>query len=226
MLSTEKRNKLITALALLVVTLSFLTVITSTPATKHTIPVKPATPPDYKTTNYNDHAIRIELYIYKNNQLIYYDPNDPAVNNLLGLIAELVAGNVLNQNNNIAKDSGGSGLNYIDNTDRAGLMFLNFDSGYTYSKNLYLLPQDIETGYISGGGVSFDENSKTVTLSASINIQSNATIYGVGLYTILQTNNGIALSNRNYLLFYDPLSTPINVTAGDVITVVYKISAP
>ena len=84
------------------------------------------------------------------------------------------------------------------------------------------LPASYAAAQISSGGVTYDDASKSVTFSASINIAQNATIYGTGLYTQLYTPTGAF----NFLLFYDPLSTPINVTTGDVVTVVYKIVVP
>jgi len=70
--------------------------------------------------------------------------------------------------------------------------------------------------------VLINDANKSVTFSASININQTNTIYGVGMYTQLHTPTG----DFNFLLFYDPLSSPITVHSGDVITIVYKIVVP
>ncbi len=72
-----------------------------------------------------------------------------------------------------------------------------------------------------------DTTEKSLTLSASINVNGNYTVYGVGLYTkskVYNTAGNYVVTS--FLLFYDHLSSPFNVTQGDVVTVVYKIVAP
>ncbi len=172
------------------------------------------------SNNSLENAMHVELYIYKNNQLIYYDPDDPATKQLAMLIAEIIAGDI---NAGIADTAGNVNNDKITDTNKPGYVFVNYDSTYTYSYTLANLPSAYDYGQISTGGLSYDDASKSITLSATVNVNQTGTIYGVGLYTSLFSyENGL----QNYLLFYDELSTPINVTAGDVVTITYKIVLP
>ncbi len=183
-----------------------------------------ASQPGYHTAPYDGHAMRVELYVYRNGELVYYDPDDPAVNNMLYLLAEIIAGNVVSG----FKSVDGLVANRIANSNYAGTVFLNYDSSYTYSASMTGLPALYDSGTISSGGVTFDENTRSVLLSASVNVQQNATVYGVGIYTTLQvgTSGSNYVYNKNFLLFYDQLEMPFNVTSGDVVTVVYKFTFP
>ena len=170
------------------------------------------------TDNYDGHTMRVELYIYKNNQLVYYDPDDPAVKNFALFIAEIIAGSVTS--GFVSTDGGTFG--YIDGSNYDGYVFVSYDSAYSYNYALTNLPANYESGTISEGGVSFDDNEKSITLSASINIQNGGNITGVGIYTYLD----VGTYNKYFLLFYDDLTQPMQVSPGDVITVVYKIVVP
>ena len=166
-----------------------------------------------------DNAMHVELYLYKNGQLVYYDPDDPATYQFTALIAEFIAGDLVT----VGKDTGGSSYAGISDTGQPGYVFVSYSQSYTYNYNMYGLPASYDSGQISTGGVSFDNTTKSVTFSATVNIQQNATIYGVGLYTALKNGNGAIV---DFVLFYDPLSNPITVHSGDVVTVVYKITVP
>ncbi len=177
--------------------------------------------PDYYMASNEGQGIRVELYLYRNGELVYYDPDDPATKQFTQLIAELIAGD---QVSGILTVDGISTSN-IAQSSRPGYVFISYDNvNYTYTMNT--LPANIEIGQIGSGAVTFDDNQKSVTLSAVINIQLGGNITAVGLYTKLSMYTGSSAADRNILLFYDPLPTPINVQAGDVVTVVYRIVVP
>jgi hypothetical protein len=169
-------------------------------------------------TNGLEHAMRVSVYIYKNGELVYYDPDDPATKQLTQLIAELIAGNIVGGIHCI----GGGTMDKIYSSNHPGYVFVSYDNT-PYSYTMYNLPNNYESASISTGGVTFNDSEKSVTFSASINIQTGGNITAVGLYTELRPD---AYTDCLILLFYDVLSAPIQVQAGDVVTVVYKIVAP
>ena len=177
--------------------------------------------PNYMLGEYEGRGIQVQLEVYKNGELVFIDYDDPATKQFTQLIAELIAGD---QVSGILTIDGISTSN-IGQSSRPGYVFISYDNvNYTYTMNT--LPANIETGQIGSGAVTFDDNQKSVTLSAVINIQLGGNITAVGLYTKLSMYTGSSAADRNILLFYDPLPTPVSVQAGDVVTIVYKIVVP
>ena len=170
--------------------------------------------------NQLEHAMRVELYVYKNGELVYYDPDDPATKQFTMLLAEIIAGDVVSG----FTDTSGVARTYIGNSNRPGYVFVSYDPTYTYSYGMSSLPSSYEEGQISSGAITFNDAEKSVTLSASINIQIGGNITGVGLYSDIYADGNTYV--RSFLLFYDPLDQPISVQSGDVITIVYKIVVP
>ncbi|MEB3861466.1 MAG: hypothetical protein GSR84_04510 [Desulfurococcales archaeon] len=168
--------------------------------------------PDYTLGDYQGQGIRIELYLYKNSKLVYIDYDDPATKWFLMNIVEFMAGDI----NGGMTSTSGTSYDYPVQNNRPGYVFVSYDTNYNYTYSMYALPSSYEAGQISSGGLTYDDTSKAVTLSASINIQVGGNITGVGLY------GGYGPT----LFFYDPLPTPLSVSPGDVVTVVYKIVVP
>lgn len=168
--------------------------------------------PDYILGDYDGNALRVELYLYRNGELVYYDPDDPATKWFLMNIVEFMAGDI----NSGMRNTNGGTYDYFVQVNKPGYVFVSYDTNYNYTYTMYALPASYESGQISSGGISYDDAGKAVTLSASINIQVGGNITGVGLY------GGYGPT----LFFYDPLPTPLSVSPGDVVTVVYKIVVP
>ncbi len=163
-----------------------------------------------------EHAMRVELYVYKNGELVYYDPDDPALYGFSKLLAELISGDVVGNLPNIEA----SPRNDIIGTGYPGYVFVAFDNT-PYNYGMYQMPTDYAEGRIAS--VAFLNETKAVQFSASITINEAKNITGVGIYTEYIAGGGVT---RHTLLFYDPLETPIQVNAGDVIAVVYRIVVP
>ncbi|BBC20959.1 hypothetical protein [Aeropyrum globular virus 1] len=174
-------------------------------------------------------ALQAELYIYKNGELIHYDPDDPSTQNFVVAVASLLAGDLIYYDtNNIYPDMvdiTGAKIDRIDGTFYPAYIFINYDSAYTYNYTMYLLPGAYDFAEVGTGGLQFDSSTKSFILSASIVATQSGTVYGVGVYSRLSINSSNA--TKDALMLYDDLgANAFAVNANDVVTVVYKITLP
>lgn len=173
------------------------------------------------------HVMRVELYLYKNGKLVYYDPDDPTLKNFLGFL-EAVTDNDNNVDDDVTRidgtlldlESASTGLN---NFGRAVVM-VSDGTGVSFSRTMYNLPGNVYKAIAS----STIQNDNTLIISGTVTVSNNASITWVGLGTYMAGAEDTITPDNTYvvLLFADQLSTPISVGAGDVVTVVYKIVFP
>ena len=172
-------------------------------------------------SNSLENAMHVELYIYKNGKLIYYDPDDPAVVGLLSVLAEVIASDVAPA---IVADGGATFSKFATgDPDVPGYVFLS-EANITFDRNMTNLPANRIDVPISGAQIV---NLDTLSLTATWTANTTVTIYGVGIYAGLdEYDAATTLLQRNVVLFYDPLAQPITLNPNDVITITYKIIAP
>ena len=169
------------------------------------------------TGNYEDHAMRIEIYIYKNGELVYYDPDDPAVTNFLLWLA-----NEMGVDTTMTTRSGGAYNPDLPYGDFKNVLAAVADGTGPFARNMYTLPGNNYYTSVAADAITISDNY--IQFSASININANTTITWVGLYGDI--DNPTNWDGDEILIFADPLDNPFNVTSGDVITVVYKLVVP
>ena len=168
-------------------------------------------------------GVRVQVYVYKNGRLVYYDPNDPATDNFLKLLYWLFATGsddnsklvVWNGNNYDPESS----TIYQRDTGK-GILGISSDN-IAFSRDLNKFANYLWT---SGLTISVDYNRMTITISGTINVNSNYTVNFVYLGTLIK--EGGSYDSTMVLLFADKLSSPIQLNAGDSVTVVYKITLP
>ncbi len=171
----------------------------------------------YNTNTNAGNKLQVQLFIYKNNKLVYYDEDDPATKQFLLLIGEIIAGDLISG----FTDTNGAKHVYIDGSNQPAYVFVT-DQPQAYVFTMNALPSNHVDGKITQYYVDYEE--KSISFAGSIIINQNTTIRGVGIYSLMKVDG--QQTPQQFLLFYDPLQQQINVTAGDVITVVYKISVP
>lgn len=158
-------------------------------------------------------GIQIALYIYKNGELVYYDPNDPPTKNFMIYIANVLAG----------KDLAGNGVDINGNQkavyDVTGYGYIFASASTTsYLYTMYSLPDSRWEAQIQSGDVVFLDANKTLVIAGNVIFDTNTTIQSVGLYS--------SLYYGTFLMLYDVLSSPVQVNTGDALTIVYRITAP
>ena len=177
-----------------------------------------------ENSEYN--GIRVELYVFRNGELVYHDPDDPAVENLGRIIAELVAPT---QGWSI-KASDGTLYNFIDTAeyaDRDGIIIISDDIQSTFNRTMYAVPEGTQTYSATPSvSVTYDENGVYVTISASFTVSSPMNITWTGLYASWDTSLTSGGADKYFLLFADKIDPPVQVNPSDTITVVYKIVLP
>ncbi len=167
-----------------------------------------------------EHAMHVELMVYRNGELVYYDPDDPATIGFLQVLAEVIASDIAPA----ISASGGATLTKFATGDPVypGKMFVT-TTNTAYSRDMVDLPTNRIDASISEAKII----NNSVIFTASFTVDSNITIYGVGMYASLDSITGSTSGSRyDVLLFYDPLAQSLSVASGDVITVVYKIVVP
>ena len=198
------------------------------------------------TDNYDGHTMRVELYIYKNNQLVYYDPDDPAVNNLAYLLAELLDYDGTydpptpqrmdgTASWNPAAVCGASNYPIV----RGGTSYGNAETtrafvvagqDQLFSRQDYTLSNVLAMSFLDEFIINSTGTEITLTLGGSITYPSSATsnytVSAVGLgVTSCDPGNSIDAS-ASWLIFKDVLSTPVTLQPGDTIHVRYVIHLP
>ncbi|MCE4619001.1 MAG: hypothetical protein F7C37_06125 [Desulfurococcales archaeon] len=170
-------------------------------------------------------SFHVELYVYKNNQLMYHDPDDPAVQNLLAIF-EAMLDNDNDDQDNIIQMNGQtfdlqSSTTYWKDFGRAVVLVSN--STAAFSRTMYSLGGNTLWAF---GSAAFDGNN-AVLVHGSIQVTADMNITWVGLAIHLYYDSDTAPgAHPNALLFADKLDSPIAVHNGDVVTIVYKIVVP
>ena len=164
-----------------------------------------------------ENTMHVELYLYKNGKLVYYDPDDPTTANMLNIFVEMAK----NAGQFTARD--GSTFNGID-TQLTGSMVCASNGTATFTRNMHVLPG---TEWCSSTPLTVTINGNELIMSGTVNIASTTNITWVGLY--LKTDSYPAsngFTGRWFLLAADPIDQPIHVNSGDVISIVYKFVFP
>lgn len=157
-----------------------------------------------------------QLYIYKNGKLIYYDPDDPPVNNFPILLISMLAGSQNNPYN--AKKTDGSTFKDAEKTSSTGgsphLYFIAYD--FEYDPNMNQVPCGSSpcnnTHVAVDLNPDYTNNKLYITATFTYNDSTaNITYYGVALVT----------DSINIMWFIDKFNTPITMHANDTITIEY-----
>jgi len=171
-----------------------------------------------------DNAMHIELYVYKNGRLAYYDPDDPVTTNFLHLLEAIL------DNDNDEYDTvtfmDGSKLDLEDaaNTQLyevggAGVVLSN--AAVTFDRSMTQMPGEIAViqvhADVVGSALQF---TGTWTSNMTTNITS------IGLVWMLDDHKSVNDPSNTALILVDTLQQPLTVNNGDVVTVVYKIVFP
>ncbi len=179
---------------------------------------------------YNKIGLKIILKIYKNGHIVYKD-NDPPVIGLFNIIAENLGGN-----DYTFTDSGASNtiiyINYPSQWLSSGydtsIGLVTSDLGYSKSigwgsissslvRSSKISYQDIHT-YSTNGDL-------VLIITKSITMTNSANVYAVTYISAVDYQYYSSYFSRIVVL-YDYLSSPISVSSGDVVTVVYEIHLP
>ena len=192
------------------------------------------------------HTMRVELYVYKNGELVYYDPDDPAVNNLAYLLAELLdydgAYNAPKGQRMDGSNTWGTigvcgtsskpilidGTNYAYAESTRGFIIAGQDE--LFSRQDYTLSDILAKSFLDEFIINSTGTEITLTLGGSITYPSDATsnytVTAVGL-GITACDPGTSISNAaSWLLFKDVLNIPVTLQPGDTIHVRYVIHLP
>lgn len=173
---------------------------------------------------YEGQGIRVELYVYKNGELVYYDPDDPATENLGYIIAELIAPT---QGWGI-KSTDGLTYNFIDtgyNVERDGAIVVSNYTSTSFDRAMYALQSVVYTATPSVS-VAYDNNGVYVTISASFTADKSINVTWVGLYANWDSSSSSGGVDKYFMLFADPVNPPVQLNSGDTITIIYKIILP
>jgi|GEM_PF-4927074 len=150
-----------------------------------------------------------QLYIYKNGKLIYYDPDDPPVNNFPYLLTAFFTGSP--NNPFTAHDTQGNNKKVVETSSGTPLIYL-LTSNIQFIPDLYNIPSDNAINRtIDSNNYLVDEN--TFTIYASISY-TNTGSDNITLY-------GSAYACCNIIYFMDNWDTPITLETNDTITVQY-----
>jgi len=96
--------------------------------------------PDYVIGEYDGNAMRVEVYLYKNGELVYYDPDDPATTNFLALLEAVLEGTNDAEDNVIRMDGTTYDLEYHITTtfrDSGSTWVLVSNESSTFSRTMY-----------------------------------------------------------------------------------------
>jgi len=171
--------------------------------------------PDYIVGPHNGNAMRVEVWIYRNGELVYYDPDDPAVNNAVYFLAALFMANPPD-----VTALGGAVIDPEANDyyqfGEPGFILVSNDTS-TFSRSMTTF-QYYEMATFTDDAVALGANYIQISGSLTVAADMNITYVGLGTY--------VRPTVYPILLFADQLSQPIQVAAGDVVTVVYKIVLP
>ena len=182
--------------------------------------------PDYYIGDYEGNVLRVELYVYRNGELIYYDPDDPATNNFLALLEALLDNDDDADDNVVARDGLTDNLEawavYMRDLGRAIVMVSNGTA--TFSRTMSDLPGTI---WLNWATATIQNNELVISGTITIDASTNITYVGLAMWHAgTEDTATLGQASNEILLFADELSSPISVKAGDVVTVVYKIVVP
>ena len=165
-----------------------------------------------------DHAMRVEVYVYKNGELVYHDPDDPATDNFINIIYSIA--------------SGPQTMTKTDGTTFSGVDTLRYGSRVAvsngaitaFTREMYALPGTV---WYSASPLTIQKNSNELIMSGTVTVDTATNITWVGLEFLTDPGTTVDTTTGYWILvFADPLDQPIHVQQGDVITVVYKIVFP
>ncbi len=187
----------------------------------------------------------VTLQVYKNGQLVYEKKGDPALENLLAFLGEL-----------LDRDDGTfertlpfyrmDGTNSFKDSANYQLLFLpgNYRSGgYAYPHGVIAFGEDTtfrRTDYtmVTVHAIQFIDEYQEVSNDTGVYLTlgatytnpatstTNVTISAVGLGYTLQSNTGTPTTGTTWLFFKDVLASPVVLQPGDSIHVRYIISFP
>jgi len=181
-------------------------------------------------------AVRVSLYIYKNGELTYYDPDDPATENLAKMLL-LMLDDSYSATFKPVDMNGQSYSGYYENyDDLKGVIVFGNDptasrGSYTLSQVYYMTLPD-EYDYISNqtGVYIIVGGTWTVPATATQNYTLATVALGTGNVEGSPGDGTGRASDPGkggtILLFIDQLSQPIEVHPGDTVHVRYVISFP
>ena len=181
--------------------------------------------PDYLVGPYEGRGIQVQLEVYKNGKLVYVDHDDPATKNFLLLFGSWLFVVTEGANGNVVKEDGTTtNLNLVYDMSTLGSVVVEVSDGAgNFSRTMYVLPGNVYRALVSDSNVVVGDNF--IQVSGSITMTTSTNITWVGLSWVI-TSEANPQPNNMVLIFADELSTPIQVNANDVITVVYKIVVP
>ncbi len=194
--------------------------------TGHSVAPLLAPQPTLQPAAPNDNAIRVELKIYKNGELVYYDPDDPATANFLRVISmffKIIPYYVQLRNGTwFAFESSSVFLSSFGKT-----IIAVSDGSSPFSRTMIDLPWTKKIyAYVDDAQITLDSIETILTIIGTISINTVMNITYTGLFIEYAEGDPYTTSGDEILVFADPLSKPIQANVGDLIIVVYRIVAP
>ena len=162
------------------------------------------------------HEVGVEVYIYRNGELVYRKIGDPVTLNFVHLFTIMAgAGGV------IINEEGETWTGYETFDDKGSKVCISNGTG-SFGRNMNILPgtQLCSSSPISVNVVEND-NRLELIFSGTVNVDRDMNITWIGLYLKLAKNS---CKSKFFLVLADQVD--MQVQAGDTITIVYKLVFP